>query len=425
LFNEGQDHHERGDLTKAIELYKKALELISEFPEAELQLGNAYRSIGRSDEAESAFRRALELRDDWSLAMTTLGSFLFAKDQFVEADILLTEAIKLDPQNFPAWAAIVELRLATGSSEVELKNLLIDITRLAAGTRIPAMLWTAKSALERSLGDHRSAAASAERALALEPNNVTAISELAEIRLAEGDPEGAEGYIRKIESLSPNSHSKRSLRVRLHIARDEPEEAIRLLEADKEKTLEDLELLERLRIVTSLDVTGLESKLESGEDTTILSRLCSLNRASDPIKALSFCLRARKAEPNNLSHSIGYVAALLQAKHFNEAISELRKLTEIAPENSTVRANLGLALFQTRRYTEAKQEFRNLLDRQPDLVVAYYFLAICHDNLSELMDAMANYQEFIRRADPVKHRDEIERVNLRLPILDRQLKQRK
>jgi hypothetical protein len=34
---------------------------------------------------------------------------------------------------------------------------------------------------------------------------------------------------------------------------------------------------------------------------------------------------------------------------------------------------------------------------------------------------MANYQEFLRRADPVKNNDDIDRVTLRLPSLQKQI----
>ena len=68
FFNQGQDAHEKGDLKAALELYDKAIEVIPDFPEAELQRGNALISLKRPEEAEKAFRRALEIREDWTLA---------------------------------------------------------------------------------------------------------------------------------------------------------------------------------------------------------------------------------------------------------------------------------------------------------------------------------------------------------------------
>ena len=112
----------------------------------------------------------------------------------------------------------------------------------------------------------------------------------------------------------------------------------------------------------------------------------------------------------------------MQAKNFVAAAELLKKLAAAEPENATIRANLATALFQLRRYAEAKAEFRWLIDRQPELAAAYYFLGVAHDNLGEYLDAMANYQEFLRRAKIAEFKDEIDRINLRLPALDRQIK---
>src|SRR5688572_3300314 len=113
LFNKGQDAHEKGDFQTAVENYEKALKIVPDFPEAELQRGNAYQSLGKLDLAELAFRRAVELREDWSLAMASLGSLLVRKGAFPEAETLLTKAIETDELNFPAYAAMTELRLKT------------------------------------------------------------------------------------------------------------------------------------------------------------------------------------------------------------------------------------------------------------------------------------------------------------------------
>ena len=88
-------------------------------------------------------------------------------------------------------------------------------------------------------------------------------------------------------------------------------------------------------------------------------------------------------------------------------------------------ANLGTALFQLKRYAEAKQEYGWLVSKQPDLPIAYFFLAICHDQLAEYLDAMANYQQFLRIAHPSKSQLEIDKVQLRIPILQRQINEKK
>ena len=56
-FNKGQDAHEKKDFALAIENYDKAIKLVPDFPEAELQRGNALVSIGRLDDAETSLAR--------------------------------------------------------------------------------------------------------------------------------------------------------------------------------------------------------------------------------------------------------------------------------------------------------------------------------------------------------------------------------
>ncbi|HNU08667.1 MAG TPA: tetratricopeptide repeat protein, partial [Pyrinomonadaceae bacterium] len=118
-------------------------------------------------------------------------------------------------------------------------------------------------------------------------------------------------------------------------------------------------------------------------------------------------------------------AALVQAKQFDNAVSLLVQIVAAAPENYTAHANLAVALFQLKRYPEAKREYYWIVARQPDTAVAYFFLGIIHDQLKEYPDAMANYQAFLKIADPELSKVEIEKVKLRLPILQKQLKNRR
>src|SRR5213078_279424 len=136
LFNKGQDEHEKGNLEKAIELYSQALKLLPEFPEAELQKGNAYLSLGKNTDAEKSFRRTVELRGEWTLALTALGTLLEQKGEFAEAEKLLSRSIELDSGSFPAFSALAELRVRTNASPEVLKTLLEKI--MSFGSKVNA-----------------------------------------------------------------------------------------------------------------------------------------------------------------------------------------------------------------------------------------------------------------------------------------------
>ena len=418
LFNKGQDAHGSGDLKLAIENYEKALKLVPDFPEAELQRGNAYQTLGKLTEAETAYRRAVELRDDWSLAIAALGSILLKQQRYAEAEQQLTKAIEMDELNFPAYAAMTELRLRTNAGPDVLKPLLDRLKTLTAKANPTASVWASRAAIENALADRKSAKTSAAKALEIDPRSVFALSTAADVALFENDPSAADGFVKRLEFLLPQSEPTKVLRARVLIAQGKTHDALNLLDSVPSPGPQIADLKKQIVAATSTDTAELEKQIAGDpRNATALSRLCSAYRTTDPAKALDYCRRAAEASPNDVQPVIGYAAALVQAKNYPNAVIVLRKLLTIAPENATARANLATALFQMKRYAEAKVEFRWLTEHQPDQAIAYYFLGIVHDQLLEFPDAAANYQQFLRLADPESSKLEIEKVNLRLPAV--------
>lgn len=426
FFNQGQDAHEKGNLPEALKFYDEALKLTPDFPEAEFQRGNALLSTGKKDEAEMAFKRALQFRVDWSLPMASLGSLLIEKDKFGEAEKVLTKAIELDAQNFPAYVALTELRIRTKSGAEVLKQLLEKLRLLSSKAKPTASVWAARGALERALGENALAKTSLTQAISLDAFNQFALFERAEIAFAEGDMTTVSEILRNLTRLAPDSKNTKLLEARLFAESGNREEAIKILDTIQNPTADVLSLRDIILDNTSSNVAELEKRLEKQEkNPLLLSRLCALLRVDNPAKALAYCKRAWEIEPGNATHAIGYGAALVQAKKYDEAVNIFRRLLQYVPDNFTARANFATALFQLKKYPEAKVEYQKLTEKQPNLPIAYYFLAICHDNLEEYMDAMANYQQFLKLADLKVSHLEIEKVNLRLPNLQRLIKQGK
>lgn len=423
LFNKGQDAHERGEFASAIDLYEKALKIIPDFPEAELQRGNALLSLGRTDDAEKAFRRAVELRPDWTLALASLGGVLVQKARFAEAETILTKAIELDELNFPAYASMTELRLRTNAKRDVLIGLLNTVKVITLKAKPTPSMWAARAALENATGDKASAKTSTANALALDPKNVSALVEGANIALADSDAAKAEEYVNRLAAISVNSHTVRVLQARLKAAAGDLEDALKILDSIADPGNDALELRKAIEASRSANTEELEKQLAADQkNPVILARLCSLLRTKDAVKAADICRRGIDAEPENMNNRIGYGAALVQAKRYDEAVTSLRALSAKAPDNATVRANLATALFQLKRFAEAKTEYRWIVEKQPTLATAYYLLAITHDQLGEYLDAMANYQQFLKIADPSASKLEIEKVNLRLPGLQKLIK---
>ena len=422
LFNRGQDAHEKGDLKTAVELYRKAIELAPEFPEAEYQLASAFVALNRRDDAEKSFRRAIELRAEWSLPMAGLGALLVEKNQFAEAEEVLRKAIELDEQNSPAYVAMTDLRLKTKAAPAVLRELLSRLHILTSKAKPTAALWSARASVERALGDFPTARASIGRALAIEPANKAALAEKGEIALAENDAATAVESARALLKTSPASAPAKFLLARGLAAGGNAEESLKIIDSIEKSSPEIAEFRAKILANSSVNAADLEKQLQSEpKNAAVLGRLCSLLRAENPLKALDYCRRAAEAEPTNLNHAIGYGAALVQAKQFEQAVVLFRRILEMAPDNYTAHANLAVSFFQLKRYEEAKKQYQWLSEKQPELAITYYFLGIIHDQLQEYMDAMANYQQFLRLADAERNRLEIEKVKLRLPSLQKQL----
>ena len=422
IFNQAQDLHEKGDLAGAISLYERALKAMPEFPEAEYQRGTAHIALGNIDEAERAFRRAIELRGDWTLALANLGSLLVHKEQFADAEKALQKVVEIEPNNPLALAGMADLRLRTNAAPDVLRELLIKISVLTAKANPAATLWTARAALENGLGRRGPAKQSLESALTADPKNRTALLLLADLALADGDVVRANEIAARLGG-DFSSDPSTLLRANIFAHEGRYEDAVKQLDAVKRPGPAAADLRKKIDAVRATTPAELEKQLEAdGKNPLILGRLCSMYRRADPPKALILCRRASEAEPNNINHAVGFGAALVQAKQYESAVGLFTKLLAQSPDNSTAHANLATALFQLKRYEEAKPEFRWLIKAQPKGAAAYYFLAIAHDQLSEYLDASANYQQYLRLADPVENKLDIEKVNLRLPLLQKQIK---
>lgn len=425
-FNEGQDAHEKGDFQTALKFYDEAIKIAPEFPEVEYQRGNAFLSLKKPGEAEKAFRRAVELRDDWTLAMASLGGLLLEKNNFSEAEKFLTKAVELDANNFPAYAALTDLRLKTKAAPSVLKELLTKIKSLTVKANPTASIWAAQGAIESALGDKTAAKKSLSNALALDAKNIFALQSRVEVSLAEADFAKALNDSKTLVSITPDATDSKVLLARVYAESGEKDTALKILNSLDAANQNVAVLKNAIEKSDSANAAELEKELEKDpRNAPILGRLCNLLRVENPAKALEYCRRASEAEPNNVNHAVGYGAALVQAKQYEPAAIVLKKIVQLAPDNYTAHANLATALFQSKRYAEAVSEYEWLTEKQPKLAIGYYFLAISHDNLEQYVDAMANYQQFLKTADGNENKLEIEKVNLRLPGLQNLIKRGK
>lgn len=430
LFERGQNAHAKGELKRALEFYEEAIKVRPEFPEAEFQRGNALVSLKRFEEAEEAFKRAIALKKNWALPHANLGLLLVRLGRNSEAETALRNALKLDSQNELALRALGDIRIQAGDAK-EALSLATKATNLKEA---PMWAWILRAMAERKLGLITEATTSVDHVLKLEPENVAALIERAELRLLNNNVEEAIKDLRTAERLQPGDKSIASRLAAAYQRAGNNEEARKIAESAGLITAEEVSpdglkvvgTPEEINAANSEDPakarTALNILLEKNpRSAMLLARLGASYRTDDPAKSLDFYRRASEIQPKNPDYAVGYASALVQARRFDEASRILRRVISVAPDNYAAHANLATALYSQKNFAEAIAEYDWLLKKRPDLTIAYYFIAIAHDNLGEYPEALAAYETFLASAAAQTNQLEIDKVKLRLPTLRRQI----
>lgn len=426
LFEKGQDHHAKGDLREAEAHYKKAIEKLPDFPEALYQLGTLQLSRGDKRSAEANFRKAVELRPDWTLAMTSLASLLVSNGNIAEARSIVSQALEIEPQNPPAVATLAEILIRSKAPRNELEAILAKTVSLSEKANPTAVIWWARAALEKELGKMADARKSASRSAAIDKNYRPAHYLQFDIGIETSDVELAKDALAKLRAAGITEDAILFLSARIAAAEGRLDDAENLLKQLTERTSEADALAKKISVVRSTSAAMLEKELESApDDADILAGLCNAYRVSDTAKALSFCKRGLELAPTRNDIRIGLGAALVQAKQYDAAIPILKEAAAAEPKNYSARANLATALFRAKRFEDALTEFRKLADERPTSPIAYYFLGIIHDELTDYADAAANFNLFLKYADRGQNAEEILQAEMRLPQLSRLVKEGK
>lgn len=101
--------HHSGRTEDAISAFQKALELDPRFVEASCNLGAVFADLDRFEEAIECFERALEYSPDNSVVLANLGNALNGVNRIEEATSMLERAIESDSSNAFAYAKLATL----------------------------------------------------------------------------------------------------------------------------------------------------------------------------------------------------------------------------------------------------------------------------------------------------------------------------
>lgn len=434
LFDRAQNAHAKGDLSRALALYEEAIKLRPEFPEAEYQRGTALVALKRPTEAEAAFRRAIELRKDWSLPYSALGSLLGWSNRDKEAEPLLRRAVQLGAADFTTLYWLSTVRWRAGDKQ---EGLALAQRATNEDENASASAWAWRGMVERSMGDSSGAIASLDHALQIEPKNVVALRERAEVRIASGAYEQALDDLKAALSVMA-ADKELSLRLaHVYELAGKQEEAQRIYEEvgtpvgapmpPVAGVVNVVGSAEDIAAANDDDPKVAQPALEklipkNPKNAALFARLGEVTRRSDPKKSAESFRRANELDPRNPKYATGYAAALVQLRRFAEAATILRRVIAAAPNEYAAHANLALALYELKDFAAALPELEWQAAARPEVAATYFFIATAHDNLGEYEQALEAYEKFLSLADPTNNKLEIEKVNLRLPKLRDQIR---
>jgi len=101
--------------------------------------------------------------------------------------------------------------------------------------------------------------------------------------------------------------------------------------------------------------------------------------------------------------------ALLSARNFEQAVDAFHKVLMLQPEMPEAHVNMGFSLIGLQRFETARQFFQSAIDIRPAQRNAYYGLAVAHEELGalhEAIDAMRIYVHLVPQNDPFRRKAE-------------------
>ena len=120
--NLGITLQELGRLEEAESSYKKSIELKYDYAEAHYNMGVTLNELGKLDEAEAICRQALALKPDYAEALSNLGNTLQALGRLDEAEVSCRQAIALKSDYAPAHKNLGITLNAMGLKESALQH---------------------------------------------------------------------------------------------------------------------------------------------------------------------------------------------------------------------------------------------------------------------------------------------------------------
>jgi tetratricopeptide (TPR) repeat protein len=424
LFEQGQSAQEKGNLNTAIRLYTRAISADPTLYQAYYQRAVSLLGLEQTDDAQTDLRKTIQIEPGFARAHRVLGMLLLDRGITEEARNELGKAVELDPKLKGVRVFYASSLVKSGNPTAAIEQLHIAIEQGEADAVSYALLGLAEERASKKI----EAMADYSRAIEMSPGQVTAHEGRARLHELNGDLAKAIEDFTAAYKTAPSLETALKL-AGLYIASGQSQAAIGIYRDLVRERPDDLNLrVDLLRLMADngqadearRQVAALVQSQPRNARLLILAG--DILAKDDPTTAAGYYRTACEVDSTNNESRVRLGAALVRSRHFEDSLPILQKAVEVDPENFQAHSNLATALFELKQYPQSAQQFLWVVNKKPGLAVAYYFLAISMDKLSDCPDALRAYREFVKLADPAANKAEIEDATIRINLLEKLVK---
>lgn len=428
-FETAQELHAAGKLAEALKLYDEALQLDDSQSVIHYQRGSALVGLNRLDDAVSALTRAVTLQSDFARGYALLGEAEARRNHTIEAEKAFLRAVELDGTLMHARLGAAQL-MATRKAAKEALPLLEPLAKQPNGER-DAAFYVVYGEVLRETGNLPGALQAYTDGLLREPRNPLLLRGRAYTYLALKNPVQGMNDFQTAYRFDPDPETAADI-VYASLAAGKSAETLDFAAEAVRKTPNSIRLQagygallsETGQTAEAAQVYMELTKLEPRQANWWI-RLGDALQTSDPEQATAAYEKALALNPRLADAQAGVAAGLLRSQKFEEAATKFQEILTSDANNYAAHAGLATALFKLDRFQPAAKEFIWMLERKPNVPVTYFFLGVCFDKMGDFPQALKAYEMFVQRADAKQNQLEIDKVNLRLPSLKRQIEKKK
>ncbi|HMF96808.1 MAG TPA: sulfatase-like hydrolase/transferase [Vicinamibacterales bacterium] len=199
-FMMGNEYYRRKDYPRAIDRYKRALELKPDYDLVVINMANAYRALGRDEEAMVGYRRFMELDPKNAQIRYEAAQILIDNGKLEDAQVELTHALELEPKLAAARNALGVLALRRGDTVAAER----DIRAAIAEKPDVRLAHFNLALLAEQQGDVQRAIAEYTKEMELHANSYKAAFNLGKVYERVGDRRGQIESFRKANEMNPS-----------------------------------------------------------------------------------------------------------------------------------------------------------------------------------------------------------------------------